>query len=77
MKSTTLLDFEEGGLPEAMDFFLQNRRLSADAFQQRVQDVFGVPAARDPLLRERVNEITLLYLDDLHKRNDDRLETDP
>lgn len=76
MKSTTLLDFEEGGLPEAMEFFLRHRRLSADAFRQRVQDVFGVPAARDSGLRERVNEITMLYLDDLHNRNDDRVETD-
>jgi hypothetical protein len=70
MKSTTLLDFEDGGLPEAMEFYLHHRRLPPCLSRRKLEETYGNIASRDQTLRARVNEITLLYLEGMHNRKD-------
>ena len=63
MKTTTLQDFHESELPDLRTFYSAHKSLRPSKFLQMVQDTYGTAASRDETLRQLVNEITLMYLD--------------
>ena len=58
---TTLMDYQDAGVPEAERFFAMHGKLSKDAYASKIIETYGPPSGRDKRLESIVNAAVVLY----------------
>jgi hypothetical protein len=59
---TTLMDYQDRGVPEPERFCLMNKDLSPEQYRSKIIETYGPPAGRDKKMDAIVNAAVLAYI---------------
>ena len=59
---TTLMDYQDKGVPEAERFHMMHKGLSQERYKEKIIETYGTAASRDRRMETIVNAAVLAYV---------------